>query len=567
MNTSVDQANKDRINSLQLFTDKFFELSLDCIMITDSDCNIITVNPAFTLVTGYQASEVIGKKSNVLRSGIHSNEFYQFMWASIEQKGSWQGEITNRKKNGCLFTEWLSIVYIDDDGGCYVGMFSDISARKTIEAGIYQLAYFDDLTRLPNRRMLKESFKKAIDVKKTTELLAILFLDVDLFKQINDDFGHQIGDDLLRLVAHRLRNSIQKTDTVCRFGGDEFVLLLEGVNSRAGLESAVSRITKVLDRPYEINNQKIYVSSSIGISQYPDDGETLNTLLKHADAAMYRAKRMHQCSFEFFQPSLIKETISRTVIMEALSTALVNNELKICFELMVNLSKNSISGMEAILHWDNKTIGNLAVEKFREMSAELGLSVNHDLWLLIEACKQRYQWFENGIDCGCISVKISSKHFNHDLALSINTALKQTRLPAHLLEIEIAEEYFTSDFERALLMLNKVSELGVVIALDNFGHGISSLKNLWLLPLNTIKISSSIIDKIPNDESYCRIAQTIIDMSNSLGIKPVAQGVKHNNQFDFFKQNDCDIQLKGFLGDKGNFTEIEKSMTQFYQMI
>lgn len=544
-----DTALKESRKSLSI-AERIIEASIDSIMVCNGNGAILSVNPAFTQLTGYTASEAIGENASLLSSGLHDKAFYQSMWHSIKHKGRWQGEILNKKKNGDIYSEWLSIVCLvdsDNEEALYAAIFSDITERKQNESRIHSLAFYDELTGLPNRRLFSDRFDIALSTAhRNHQLAAVLFLDLDRFKQINDNLGHKIGDELLKVASERLNRCIKEGDTVSRFGGDEFVVLLTEMTEVKDIIKVVERISYVLSIPYELDEKELHVTSSIGVAIYPDDGKNIDTLLKHADTAMYDAKDSGRNSYKLYSEEMNTASMERLILQNCLQSALKKDEFELFYQLKVHASKQKIVGMEALIRWKNEKLGQVSPGKFITAAEELGLIVDIDLWVLMQACQQRKQWLERGYDCGPISVNISPVHFNHDLLYSIEKTLEATDLPANLLEIEVTENCFIENIDRAQSMLSQIHQLGVSIALDDFGTGYSSLSYLSKLSIDVLKIDASFIAKIPEDIQQCQIVNSIIAMAQALNLKLVAEGVETLEQVEYLTNRGCHI-CQGYL--------------------
>jgi len=547
--TERDDALKESRKNLY-FAEKIIEASLDSIMVTDSKGIILSVNSAFSHLTGYSEAEAVGQSSNLLSSGQHGKGFYQEMWQSITSQGSWQGEIWNKKKNGEIYPEWLTIVRISDDNAkeeLYAAIFSDITERKLSEKRIHALAFFDELTGLPNRRLFNDRFDIALSTAhRNGQLAVVLFLDLDRFKQINDSLGHKVGDELLKAASGRIKRVIKEGDTVSRFGGDEFVVLLTEMESVKDIVSVIERIAKVLNEPYELESMELQVTSSIGAAVYPHDGEDADTLLKHADTAMYKAKDSGRNSYQLFAPEMNAITMERLITQNFLRSALKKREFELFYQLQVDKVNNKVVGVEALLRWNHPDLGRVSPAQFIPMAEDLGLIVDIDRWVLSEACRQRRLWQEQGIDCGRVSVNISALHFRHDLVQSVQTALAESHLHPSLLELEITEGCFIDNIEHASGMLHQIRELGVKSAIDDFGTGFSALSYLTRLPLDVLKIDAGFVSKLPDDPQQCQIVSTIIAMAKGLNLNLVAEGVETQEQVEFLMANGCQI-MQGYL--------------------
>jgi len=547
--TERDDALKESKKHL-LFAEKIIEASLDCIMVTNGEGTILSINPAFINLTGYSESEVIGQSSNILSSGKHDKTFYHELWKKIRTQGSWQGEIWNKKKNGEIYPEWLTIVQINErfeSEQLYVAIFNDISERKLSEKKIHELAFFDELTKLPNRRLFNDRFEIALSTAhRNHQHVAVLFLDLDRFKQINDGLGHKVGDELLKAVSKRIIASLKEGDTVARFGGDEFVILLTEINSSHDAVCIIERIANVLSEPYELDSLKLQITSSIGAAFYPEDGLNAEILLKHADTAMYKAKENGRNTYQLYNAHMNTLTVERLVMQNCLRNALNNDEFELHYQLQIHSLSRKVVGIEALLRWKSETLGTISPAVFIPMAQELGIIVEIDKWVLNQACKQRRLWQEAKIECGRISVNISVQHFKYDLLQSISKALIESQLKPTLLEIEVTEGCFIENPKHASSVLNKIKDLGIHNAIDDFGTGFSALSYLTQLPFDTLKIDGSFITKLVEDKQQRQIVSTIIAMAKGLGLSIVAEGVETEEQLDYLTKNGCFV-IQGYL--------------------
>ncbi|WP_404341188.1 EAL domain-containing protein [Pseudoalteromonas mariniglutinosa] len=528
---------------------KIIDASLDGVMLTRKDGTIIQVNPAFTKLTGYQEHEVVGLKPSILSSHKHTAHFYQQMWHAIAQQGVWQGEICNRKKSGEAFFEWLTIIEIKDpnyDDVLYAGIFSDITARKQAEEKIAQLAYFDELTGLPNRRLFNDRLAIALSTaKRNNDMLAVMFIDLDRFKEINDSLGHDAGDNLLSQVATRIQSILPDGDTLARLGGDEFVLLCE-VSRLEILINFAEQILQQVSVPLQINEHHVAISASIGVAVYPDDGLDSATLLKHADIAMYRAKEVGRNSFQLFKPAMNARSLERLAMMSRLQSAIEHHEFELYFQPKQCLQSNKILGVEALLRWHEPTLGVISPAKFIPLAEELGLIVRLDLWVLEQACKELANWRTLNLDAGRLAINISAIHLRQgQLASNVQRLLIHYGVSPAKLEIELTESCFISHFSEAKQELMALKKLGVHITLDDFGTGYSALSYLTKLPIDTLKIDASFIAKVPDEYGNSEIVSAIITLAKSLNMQVVAEGVEKLEQLNYLHSLTCDT-IQGY---------------------
>ncbi|WP_338051185.1 EAL domain-containing protein [Propionivibrio soli] len=526
-----------------------FETSQESILVTDARGNIISVNGVCQEMNGYSAAELIGQTPRILRSGRHSPEFYAAMWETINATGHWQGEVWNQRRNGEVFPVWLRIsVYRDASGKVrnYVGTATDISERLAAQERIRQLAYFDPLTNLPNRRMLQDRAQQALaSAEREHKQLALLFLDLDHFKTINDSLGHSAGDRLLREVARRLSASVRRMDTVARLGGDEFVVLL----TEATLEGTAEVARKILDvvaRPYPVDQHELGVTPSVGISVFPQDGTDFETLLKHADAAMYRAKESGRNAYQFFTSEMNAAALERLTLENSLRQGIERGEFLLYYQPQVEVSSGRIVGAEALVRWRHPMIGMVPPGKFIPVAEVSGLIVVIGDWVLREACRQNKAWQDEGLPPIRIAVNISSVQFRGgQLEKSVRTVLADTALAAEWLELELTEGIVMGGANETIDTLQRLSSIGVKLAIDDFGTGYSSLSYLKRFPIDKLKIDQSFVRDIVGDPDDWAIATAVISMGHSLRLSVIAEGVEHAEQLEMLESQGCD-EVQGY---------------------
>ena len=511
---------------------RVFDRAAEGVVVTDTNLCILTVNDSFSTVTGYPRSEVVGRTPSVLKSGKHSKEFYAEMWDNINTRGWWQGEIWNRKKNGDLYLEWLSINTVKGQDGeivNYVAMFSDITQVRESQHRVEFLATHDDLTGLPNRTLFNDRLNLALArASRSKERLTVLFLDIDNFKVINDTLGHDVGDKLLKQAASRLQECVRTEDTVARLGGDEFVLLLEGSERHQAVMSA-ERIIKALSKSFNLDGRECYVSASVGISMFPDDAHDPNGLMRNADAAMYRAKEQGKNAFQFFTESLAKQASERLGLETGLRRAIDRSELMLEYQPQVNLANNTVLGAEALVRWHN---GERLIPpgEFVPIAEESHLIVSVDEWVLSEVCRQIAAWDQAGLPEIRISVNVSARHFiKSDMTSEIVRIVTQHGIAPQRICIEITEGVLM-DTERALRVLQELVNFGIHISVDDFGTGFSSLSYLKRFPIHELKIDRTFIDGIASDADDKAISSTIVALAHNLGMTVVAEGVEEPEQ-------------------------------------
>jgi len=519
-----------------LLSTQVFNETHEGILITSANSIIIEANPAFYRITGYSPEEVIGKKPNILSSGKQGPDFYQDMWNSLFEKGHWQGEIWNRKKKGELYAELLTISALKSKDGVttyYVGLFTDITKSKQQQKELELIAHYDVLTQLPNRILLADRFTQAIAHSKRTEsLLAVGFLDLDDFKPVNDSHGHEMGDKLLIQVAKRIKSNIRSDDTVSRLGGDEFVILLGDLDKVEQCEQMLERLVDSLSQPYLIDQQNINIGASVGATIYPLDDSDSDTLLRHADQAMYKAKLSGKNGFKLFNTKEDKQSIVKHNQLHEIQQALENNEFCLFYQPKVNMNTGKVFGFEALIRWQHPEKGLVPPLRFLPVieSSELEIQVGH--WVMNEALKQLEQWEKQGLEFQ-VSINISSYHLQSARFISqLETALTNyPSIDASNLQLEILESSALGDIY-AISNIIKASrdELGVKIALDDFGTGYSSLTHLKNLPAHTIKIDQSFIRGILDDPDDFNITDGVIGLAGSFNREVIAEGVETEEQ-------------------------------------
>ncbi len=528
-----------------------FESTIEGVVITDVEGCIVDVNRAFSDITGYPREQAIGENPSLLRSGRHGPEFYQAMWASILSAGYWTGEIWNRCKDGRVIPEWLTISSVYDEEGLlthYVGVFSDISQQKRTEEKLEYLAHHDPLTTLPNRLLFNARLHHALEHAERNRLtLAVIFLDLDRFKNINDSLGHPAGDLLLQQVADRLRHCVRTEDTVARIGGDEFTILLEGLGEPANAATVANKILLGFSEPFELEGRDQFVTASIGISVYPRDGRDNARLLRNADTAMYLVKEQGRNSYAFYAEQLTAQARERVMLENELHKALERNQLFLHYQPQVLLQTGEMIGAEALLRWRHPELGMIAPGRFIPIAEESGLIIDIGAWVLRKACLQAKQWLDEGLQLERIAVNIAGPQIQRgDLLGTTQQALELSGLPPQLLELEVTEGFIMREADHAIHLLGQMKALGVNLAIDDFGTGYSSLTYLKRLPIDILKIDQSFVRDIPQDANDMAIAKAVIAMGKSLGLQVIAEGVETEQQQRFLIQEGCSLG-QGYL--------------------
>ncbi len=526
--------------------------SQEAMAITDKNKIILRVNQAFVRVTGYSVEEAVGKTPSLLKSGRQDDRFYQAMWESLCRDGHWQGEIWNRRKNGEIYPEWLNITAVTDESGQvtnYVASFSDITARKMAEHEIQHLAFYDPLTQLPNRRLLQERLKHGIEVERREgKHLALLMLDLDRFKAVNDSLGHQAGDALLQQVAARITGRLREVDLVARLGGDEFVVLLEDIAHPDDAARVAEDIIADLSKPFKlVQNDDVRIGASIGISLYPQHGDSAEMLLDHADAALYHAKDQGRGCFAYFSEDLTLAVRERIALEVRLRKAIKQQELRVFYQAQIDIAGDRIVGAEALVRWQDPIEGLIPPCRFIPIAEETNLIAEIGEWVLRETCRQGRQWLDQGLPPLTLAVNVSPHQFRRsDINALVATVLHETGFPAEYLELEITESGLMENQNKTTHILNSLHNQGIRLAIDDFGTGYSSLTYLKHFPLDVLKIDKSFIDDIPHNKDDMEIAATIVAMGHILGFKVLAEGVETLEQLAFLQTQNCDL-YQGYL--------------------
>ncbi|MET0119436.1 MAG: EAL domain-containing protein [Candidatus Thiodiazotropha sp. 6PLUC9] len=527
-----------------------FDTTAEGIMVTDEENRIKTVNPAFTRITGYSQEEVLGRMPNILSSGRHSKSFYEKLWESVLQKGYWSGEVWNRRKDGSVFPEWLSISSIKGENGVakeFVAVFSDITKHKEDEEQIRYQANYDALTGLPNRSLLSDRLNQAIvSAHRENWMLAVLFLDLDHFKVVNDTFGHVVGDELLQLVSARIKACLRESDTVARFGGDEFVILLQDVTEMDSVAHVSANIIEQITRVFSLYGREIYIGASIGITVYPDDAVNADSLLRNADMAMYQAKEQGRNTYQFFTASMQQHTLERRQLELDLRQAIKRDELEVYYQPVINPKLNKVVSVEALLRWHHPHRGMVSPALFIPVAEDSGQIGPIGDWVLNKSCQQLKKWHDAGLSDLKMAVNLSSRQRELGLeADHLKKVLDETGISSDFLTLEITESLLMRDTDEAMAWLSGFKELGVSLSVDDFGTGYSSLSYLKRFPVDALKIDRSFVCDLPNDLEDVILVKTIVAMADSLNLALVAEGVETKEQAEFLVDVGCE-NLQGY---------------------
>lgn len=540
------------------FLARVVESAAEAFMVTDTLGNIVAVNPAFTAITGYSEAEVVGKTPAMFKSGRQDRTFYQKMWSSIQATGYWEGEIWDRRKDGMIYPKWLTITTVRDAASQpthYVAAFTDITERKAAEERIHHLAFYDPLTGLPNRRLLMDRAEHALaSSTRTGEYGALIFIDLDHFKTLNDTQGHAVGDQLLIEVGKRLGANVREVDTVSRLGGDEFVLLLEDLGheeeSAAALaESIAEKIRAHLAQPFHLEglHQECHTASSIGLTLFRDQGSSLNTLFKQADLALYQAKDAGRDTLRFFNPAMQASLEARTAMEQALRRGLEQGEFQLYYQPLVNPAGECL-GAEALLRWLPPGGKSVSPDQFIPLAEETGLILPLGSWVLRTACAQLKTWEKHAATQGLsLSVNISARQFlQPDFVSEVAQVLAESGANPARLKLELTESVVLQNVDEAIERMNSIRALGIRLSLDDFGTGYSSLSYLKRLPVEEVKIDRSFVRDIMQDPDDAAIVRAVLALSQSLNLSVVAEGVETDRQLAFLTQYGCKI-FQGYL--------------------
>lgn len=530
-----------------------FSASRDGILITDPSAHIIDANAAFEAITGYPRSELVGRKTSIIRGPRHGANFFADMWRALNERGHWEGEIWNRKRDGTLYPQWTSISAVRDEHGeisQYVAICTDITERKATEERIRHLAFHDEMTGLPNRFLLGRRFETAVDAARAGGAsLALLYVDLDRFKNVNDTLGHGFGDKLLRAAAGRLVELVGPTDTVSRPGGDEFIVLSGEALGHDAVADLAGRMLAALSEPYRIDGHEVAVPASIGIAVFPEHGGDLETLMKRADAAMYHAKAVGRNRFRFFEEALDRRTTEFFRVENALRGALRRGELTLHYQPQVDLRSGAWVGVEALSRWTSPELGPVTPDRFIPVAEETGLILELGAWVLDEACRQASEWRKRGAMM-TMSVNLAMPQFRQDdLIGMVRGALERWNLPPSALELEVTESALMTDAEHTTRALEGLRRLGVGLAIDDFGTGYSSLAYLKRFPVDKLKIDKSFVRDLTSESDDARICRAIIGLAEAFRLSVVAEGVETGNQRDWLRDAGC-VLGQGWLFSK-----------------
>ncbi len=539
--TQVRQAERERRIAIAVLRSMN-----EAVAVLDGEFRFISINPAFTRTTGYSEREVLGQNASLLDSTQHDAAFYSRVRHKLAADGHWAGEMWQKRKNGQEFlcsVESIATEGIYGEHRLYIAVITDITQQKRAEQELRYLANFDTLTNLPNRAMLSERLSRAIvRARRQNHRIAVLFLDLDRFKDINDSLGHTAGDRILRAAAMRLQDTVGEHQTVARLGGDEFTVVLENLDQPGDADKVAREIIMAFEAPLVLDDrQEVVISPSIGISLYPDHGQVPTELLKQADTAMYQAKAAGRRTFVRYDDSMDVANRRRAQLSGALHKVLDRGELRLVFQPRLSLTTRHITGVEALLRWTSEEYGEIPPIQFIPLAEESGLILEIGEWVLREACRTLHRWHEAGMSELSVAVNVSVLQLlRGDFTESVRRVLVETGLPPRALELELTESVLMANAEQTAAKLQALREMGVSLAIDDFGTGYSSLAYLKRLPITTLKIDKTFVTDLNRDPDDTAITTTVITMAHSLGLTVVAEGVETETQLRFLDHFRCD---------------------------
>ncbi|MES2013171.1 MAG: EAL domain-containing protein [Pseudomonadota bacterium] len=548
---SRDITERKQAESQLRLSAQVFNSSRDGIMVTDAYNKILSVNQAFTDITGYSKEDAVGYDLSVRRSGREGGSFYEEMWQAIVAKGHWQGEVWNCRKNGELYPEWLSISAVKDASGHvtqHIGILSDMTESKAAQERIDYLAHFDTLTQLPNRELLQDRTELALaTAKRTTTNVTMMFIDIDRFQNVNDSLGHPIGDKILQTIAARFISHLQADDTVCRPGGDEFILLLPNTDA-SGAAHVASRMLAMIEEPVVLDNgQQLSLTASIGIAVYPDNGSDFERLSQCADAALLQAKQEGRNNFQFFNEQMHGRAQEVLQIENQLRRALITGELLLYYQPQVDARTSKIVGAEALIRWQHPEWGMVSPGRFIPIAERSGQIVEIGHWVLRTAAQQVMSWRVAGLDVVPVAVNLSALQFHQTtLCDTVSEVLRSSGLPPALLELELTESVAMEDSSFTVDQISKLHAMGITLSIDDFGTGYSSLSYLKRYQIDKLKIDQSFVRDLDRDTDDGAIVRTIINLAHGLGFKTIAEGVETQGQLDYLRANGCD-EIQGYF--------------------
>ncbi len=560
-----DVTERKRAEDILRLAATVFETTTEAIMVSDADNKVKAVNPAFTRITGYSVVEILGKTPNILKSGRHDEAFYEEMWSSLSETGHWQGEIWNRRKSGEVYPEWLSIATIYDEDGEVVervAVFTDITKRKKDEEQIRRQASFDALTGLPNRSLFLDRLSRAIASSRREErLVALLFVDLDRFKAVNDTMGHLYGDRLLEQVATRLTGCVREADTVARLGGDEFTIILPDITRGGDAATVAEKVIEQMSSTFIVEGHDLFIGASIGITVFPEDAHDASTMLRNADIAMYRAKEAGRNGYRFFTQEMNTHALERMRLERDLRRALERGQLSLHYQPIVDLETNEIKAAEALLRWSHPDRGMVPPDEFIPLAEETGLIAPIGEWVIWTALAQAKSWSDKGYEELGISINLSTRQLKLGLDLdTIERAIGETKVDPRQITFEITESLLMDDSETSIEWLKAIKDMGFRISIDDFGTGYSSLSYLKRFPVDTVKIDKSFVQDITEDPEDAALVDAIIAMTHSLKMTVVGEGGETKEQMEFLRAHGCEMMQGFYFGKPAAPEEFSRSL-------
>ncbi len=555
--------SQDQVRS----TDVILDQALEAVMVTDAEGRITSVNRAFTEITGYSSEEAYGQTPRLLKSGVHTPNFYENFWKALDSEHRWVGEVWNRRKNGEIYPQWGSVTAVlDNTGGTrnFVAVFSDISKAKQAEEKLYYLANHDTLTGLPNRMNFSGQLDRALErAKRTRASVAVVYVDLDRFKLINDTLGHAVGDIYLKKLAERMHAALRKQDTLARWGGDEFIIVLEDAGNHTQVAETVTRLLVRLAEPIYTEGQELIPTASVGISRYPQDGQMASDLIKAADTAMYRAKELGRNRFEFFTEQMKDELNEKFALTGEIRRALAGGEFRLHYQPQVDAGNGAVIGVEALARWQHPLRGLLGPQHFIPLAEEMGLIGELGDWVLREACRQMRDWRDRQVPVPRVAVNVAPAQFQESFIGSVRDALRDSGIPPASLEIEITEGALAAG-EGVRNLFIRLREMGIMLSVDDFGTGYSSLSHIKHFPITGFKIDKSFIDGIPGDSVDIAIVRAILALGSSLHVEVVAEGVETVEQAAFLHDAGVTI-IQGYFYGRAMPAETLEEFLRHYQ--
>ena len=529
----------------------------DGVMVLDAEGRIIAVNPAFTAITGYAENEALGLQSTLTRGTRNDEGFYAALWRELDATGFWQGEIWDTKKDGEAYLEWLTVSAVRAEGDAsstavshYVCVFSDITRAKESQAQLDHLAHHDSLTGLPNRLLYQDRLQHAlVRAARGGEQLAVLFIDLDRFKNVNDTLGHHVGDELLKQAAAQLALCLREGDTLARLGGDEFIVLLEDVDGAAGAARVADKLIAMFEQPFTVSGYELFVTGSVGIALFPQDGQDLHLLIRNADVAMYGAKARGRNGYQFYAPSMSGEGVERLRLEAMLRRSIEKHEIFLVYQPQVEIDSGRLIGVEALVRWRHPELGLVTPDRFIPLAEDTGFIGQLGQWVLAEACRQMVAWEDAGLAVPKMAVNLSVRQFERGgMAATVASTLSAAGLAPQRLQLEVTESVIMNTGD-ALQYINDLHAIGVGLAIDDFGTGYSSLAYLKKMPVQTLKIDRSFIKDIPQDPDDEAIAIAIVQLGKSMNLSVIAEGVEREDQAAFLLRHGCN-RAQGYLYGK-----------------